>query len=284
MAISTPSSRSALALGAALLASSALAQDTARQRIEAAGARAGQRLEDALARAKAAPGADPRMVEMPVATDAVRRRTDAAMDRQRGSQRMQERAAQAAARAEAQLAAQRAAMAERLKIALGLTPEEKTAIARKPAAAGSTWVPVLFVSSSIPLAVLRAYASQLERVHGVLAFRGMPGGLRRVAPMAKLSAEILRLDPGCEGPACAMRNVQIVVDPIAFRQHGIARVPALAMLPGDPAQAYCERDETSMRASHVVFGDAALSGLLEEYGRLGGAAQVRDAQALLGAR
>jgi len=140
---------------------------------------------------------------------------------------------------------------------------------------------VLFVSSSIPVPTLRTYAAQLERVGGVLAFRGMPGGLGKVGPMAKLSAEILRIDPGCTGPACAMRDVQLIVDPLVFRQHGVGRVPALAMMPGDPTQPYCERDDDSPRAAHLIYGDAALSGLLEEYARLGGKEEVRDAQARL---
>jgi len=186
---------------------------------------------------------------------------------------------------EAKMAAERETQAKRLRQALGLEPSEMEAIAKvgaKPAA--RSWVPVLFVSSSMPVPVLRTYAAQLERVHGVLAFRGMPGGLKKVGPMAKLSAEVLRLDPGCEGPNCAMRSVQLIVDPIVFRQHGIARVPALAMIPGDPTEAYCERDDESPRASHIVYGDSALSGLFEEYARLGGKEEVRDAQALLGAR
>jgi hypothetical protein len=66
-----------------------------------------------------------------------------------------------------------------------------------------------------------------------------------------------------------------------FRQHGVNTVPALAMIPGDPTQPYCERDETSMTAPHVIYGDAALSGMLEEYARLGGKQEVRDAQARL---
>lgn len=133
----------------------------------------------------------------------------------------------------------------------------------------------------MPIAELRAYAAQLERVGGVLAFRGMPGGLRKVAPMARLSAQILRQDPGCEGPACAMRNVQVIVDPLVFRQHGITRVPALTMVPGDPTQPYCEREDDSPTGSQTVFGDAALGGLLMEYARLGGKEEVRDAQTRL---
>lgn len=179
------------------------------------------------------------------------------------------------------MATDREVMASRLREALGLAPPEMAAISRAiPAPAITGWVPLLFASSSMPLAELRTYARQLERVKGVLAFRGMPGGLRKVGPMARLSAEILRIDPGCSGPDCAMRNVQLIVDPIVFRQHGVARVPALAMIPGDPTQPYCEREENSPRASHLVYGDAALSGLLEEYGRLGGKEEVRDAQSL----
>jgi type-F conjugative transfer system pilin assembly protein TrbC len=182
---------------------------------------------------------------------------------------------------EERMAADREAMASRLREALGLAPPEMASIARAtPAPVPSGWVPLLFVSSSMPTAELRSYARQLERVKGVLAFRGMPGGLTKVGPVAKLSAEILRIDSGCSGPDCAMRAVQLIVDPILFRHHGVARVPALAMIPGDPTQPYCEREDHSPRASHLVYGDAALSGLLEEYGRLGGKEEVRDAQSL----
>jgi hypothetical protein len=136
----------------------------------------------------------------------------------------------------------------------------------------------------MPIDELRTYATALEKAGGALAFRGMPGGLHRVAPMAKLSAEILRLDPGCEGPACAMRGVPIVVDPIAFRQHGIARVPAMTMVAGDATQAYCERGDAPVSSGPVIYGDAALAGLLEEAGRIGAREEVKDAEARLGPR
>ncbi|MDB5575730.1 MAG: type-F conjugative transfer system pilin assembly protein TrbC [Bradyrhizobium sp.] len=179
------------------------------------------------------------------------------------------------------MAADREAMASRLRQALGLDAPEMAAITKStPAPATKAWVPVLFVSSSMPVAVLRAYAQQLERVKGVLAFRGMPGGLTKVGPMAKLSAEILRIDAGCSGPDCAMRGVQLIVDPIVFRQHGVVRVPALAMIPGDPTEPYCERTDESPHARHLVYGDAALSGLFDAYARLGGKEEVRDAQSV----
>lgn len=219
------------------------------------------------------------------ATPELRRRAFDAVRRRAPSPAMDARAREAMAAGKAALDAQREVMVARLGQALGLNAPDMAAVAGAAAPkSAKAWVPLLFVSSSMPIATLRSYAAQLERVGGVLAFRGMPGGLTHVAPMAKLSAEILRIDPGCSGPACVMRGVQLIVDPIVFRQHGITRVPALAMIPGDPTQPYCERDEDSPRSAHIVFGDAALSGLLEEYARLGDKEEVRDAQSRLGVR
>lgn len=247
--------------------------------------------EDALGRLRAAredAGAPARAsgpTALPVPTDEQRKRAFDGLRRRSPSPAMQARARAALEKGRAGLAAERDAMARRIDEALGLEQPDIKAIAGvTPPPADKGWVPVLFASSSLPTATLRAYAAQLERVRGVIAFRGLPGGLARVAPMAKLTAEILRIDPGCEGPACAMRNVQLIVDPLLFRQHGVARVPALTMVPGDPTLPYCERDEDSPRGGHLVLGDAALSGLFEEYARLGGKAEVSDAAARLESR
>lgn len=297
MRISTRSANSLFGLVALALGGVALAQDSAPRKTDStapAGARntiAGQgnaameRLRGAVAKAKQGSNSA-KEPELPVPpADALRRQATEAMRRRVTAPAMEVRARQALAAGEAKMAAEREAMARRLRQALGLDAPDMAAVAKAVSRPANTnWVPLLFVSSSMPVSTLRTYAAQLEHVGGVLAFRGMPGGLHRVGPMAKLSAEILRLDPGCEGPACAMRNVQLIIDPIVFRQHGIARVPALGMIPGDPTQPYCERDDESPTANHIVYGDAALSGLLEEYARLGGKEEVQHAQALLAPR
>lgn len=185
------------------------------------------------------------------------------------------------------MAAEHDAVQKRLYEALGLAAPIDTAKPRdgRAVASAKSWVPMLFASSSMSLQTLRNYAAQLETVGGVIAFRGVPGGMSKIGPMAKLTAQILRVDPGCEGPACTMRNVQLIVDPILFRQHGVNQVPAFAMVPGDPTLPYCEReDEAPLRASHIVYGDAALSGLFEEYTRLGGKEEVSDATSRLSRR
>jgi type-F conjugative transfer system pilin assembly protein TrbC len=282
--------RASLALaGLIILSAAALAQDppdqdNARDRAAAEGDAALERLERATTGRKKEAGARG-PAALPTPSEETRRRAFEGLRKRAQSPAMDARARAALNKGKDAMAAERDAMARRVGQALGLDAPDMEAVvgvAAPPTAKG--WVPVLFVSSSMPVTTLRTYAGQLERVGGVLAFRGMPGGLTRVAPMAKLSAEILSHDPGCEGPACAMRDVQLIVDPLIFRQHGVTRVPALAMVPGDPAQPYCEREDDSPRAAHVIYGDASLSGLLEEYARLGGKKEVHDAQARLQGR
>lgn len=293
MRISKPSIHNLALLALMGAATAALAQDAtrdvsrgnARQAAAEEGQKAMDRLESAVGHgkdaAKRAP--DPRLPRTDNPDD--RRRAFEGLRDRTHMPEMEARARSAQARGEASLAAEREQQAKALRQALGLEPAEEQALAKTaPAVDTRGWVPVLFVSSSMPIATLRTYAAQLAKVHGVMAFRGVPGGLRTMGPMAKLTAQILRLDPGCEGPNCVMRDIQLIVDPIVFRQHGIVQVPALAMIPGDPTQAYCERDNDSPRAAHVVFGDSALSGMLEEYARLGGKEEVSHAQALLVAR
>lgn len=263
----------------------------AREKVQQEGDAALERMRHAVA-GQEARGAATGPAAPPAIPEPIRRRAFEAMHAHAPSPAMDARARSALDAGKAAFAAQRDAMARRLNQALGLEAPDMAARARAAAPkAADNWVPVLFVSSSMPITTLRAYALQLEKVRGVMAFRGMPGGLTHVAPMAKLSAEILRLDPGCEGPACAMRGVQLIVDPIVFRQHGIAQVPALVMIPGDPTQPYCERGEDASDpatlpklAGAIVYGDAALSGMLEEYARLGGKEEVRDAQSRLESR
>jgi len=268
-------------------------QENARETIAGHGAWALKRLKDAQIEPPGDIGTAPHdvPVQAPVLPTtkrpAIERRAFDALRNRAVPEALEARAREAQARGAATLAQERARQARALRQALGLEPSEEQAIATasSPHNIDSTaWVPVLFISSSMPIAVLRSYAQQLEQSRGVMALRGMPGGLAKAGPMARLAAQILRHDPGCEGPACAMRDVQLIVDPLVFRQHGVTRVPALAMIPGDPSRPYCEREDDSARSAHVVYGDSALSGLLDAYARLGGAREVSHAQALLGAR
>lgn len=284
MPICTPSipdaSIAPLILALALLAPGLGQASEAQPKEEASSAM--ERLRRAKASGVSAVGAGPGAI--PILSPAFKRRAFEAMGKRKADPRIEEQARAAQAQAANALAAEQQAMNARLHQALGLAPPDgaPTPMPASGNVPAKAWVPLLFASSSMPIETLRSYAGQLERIGGVIAFRGVPGGLKKIGPMAELTARMLRVDPGCNGPACIMRNIQIVIDPILFRQHGVARVPAFAMVPGDPTQPYCEReDESAPRATHLVMGDAALSGLLDEYGRLGGKEEVRDASARL---
>lgn len=282
-------SRALVAVALLLPATTAGAQNAppptapgARARIQSEGDAAMERVKQALGKARRTPVDSPGLPAAPDAT--VQRRAFDGLARRAIDPDMEKRARSDIEAARAALAKERSAASAWIAQALGLEAPEASALAAPPAPVTRSRVPLLMVSSAMPIATLRTYAAGLERVRGIMVFRGMPGGMTRVAPMAKLSAEILRIDPGCEGPACAMRDVQIIVDPLVFRQHGVTRVPALAMVPGDPVQPYCERDDQSPPSAHAIFGDAALSALFEEFARLGGKEDVRDALARLAPR
>ena len=128
---------------------------------------------------------------------------------------------------------------------------------------------IAFVSSSVPLPVLRAYAEQLEHIGGHFVFRGMPSGLERVSPFIDYSMKILKVDPACEGVACEMRDVGIIIDPLLFRTLSINRVPGIALVDSDVFESYCQRQDDTPSIPAVSFGDVHLSAHFEELDRLG---------------
>ncbi|MEM1409589.1 MAG: type-F conjugative transfer system pilin assembly protein TrbC, partial [Pseudomonadota bacterium] len=128
---------------------------------------------------------------------------------------------------------------------------------------------VAFVSSSVPLPTLRAYAEQLEKVGGHFVFRGVPGGMSKITPFVEYSLDVLRLDPFCKGPDCEVRNVGILIDPLLFRSSGVTRVPAFAVFEADIFQSYCQRQGEPLAVAAVSLGDVHLTGHLAELTRLG---------------
>ena len=131
---------------------------------------------------------------------------------------------------------------------------------------------ILFVSSSVPLQTLRAYAQQLEKVNGVIVFRGMPNGLSSMKPMIKLTQNILLRDPSCNHADCDVFDIGVIVDPLMFKANGVDMVPAVTLVDQDPFAAYCERpteEQAGSMSAFVTFGDAHLSGHFDALSRLG---------------
>lgn len=162
------------------------------------------------------------------------------------------------------------AYSRRLRETLGLTEDgtnENGATPPDQHQIASTTI--AFVSSSVPLPVLRAYAEQLEIVGGHFVFQGVPGGMERISPFVGYSMDILKVDPSCQGSSCKMRDVGILIDPLLFRTLSIERVPGFAVVNTDIFQSYCQRQDEAPSVAAVSFGDVHLIGHLEELDRLG---------------
>lgn len=131
---------------------------------------------------------------------------------------------------------------------------------------------ILFASSSVPLQTLRAYAQQLEKVDGVIVFRGMPNGLSSMKPMIELTKNILLRDPSCKHSDCNVFDIGVIVDPLMFKANNVDLVPAVTLVDHDPFAAYCERpteEQAGSMSAFVTFGDAHLTGHLDALKRLG---------------
>lgn len=120
---------------------------------------------------------------------------------------------------------------------------------------------VLFVSSSMPLHVLRNYVRDVDRVGGVMIFRGTIGGIDSFMPTVEFLRKLLAVDPGCTAASCDMRMTNVSIDPQRFTHHGINRVPALIYEKDMKIQAYCKQGDSGPRAQTIAYGDASLAGL-----------------------
>jgi conjugal transfer pilus assembly protein TrbC len=129
---------------------------------------------------------------------------------------------------------------------------------------------ILFISETIPLDVLRRYARDLAKINGVMVLRGMKGGIQKLQPTIAFIGDIVKIDPDCRGPACKIRRLDVIVDPVLFRENRIEAVPALIFVPNMQMISYCERGTEANRidAIDVVYGDASLPGMLKALNRI----------------
>jgi conjugal transfer pilus assembly protein TrbC len=143
--------------------------------------------------------------------------------------------------------------------------------------------PVLFVSSSVPLPTLRAFAHDLEKVGGVMVMRGGVGGLKRVRPTMEFIAKVLNVDADCEGASCKKRNVAFLIDPILFDAYNIRQVPALTYQDKTELLSYCDGLEMLPRTNAVIYGDATVGFMLKRIRTLTGNEGLTPLIKLLGA-
>ncbi len=129
--------------------------------------------------------------------------------------------------------------------------------AENPALAGRL---VVAISSSMPEAMVRDYARQLDGVpEAILVLRGFIGGARSVKPSVEWIERVLRKRPA--DPDGGHYRVEVVVDPLAFRMLGIGQVPAVTFLAGVQDLRHC--DAETLAAARIAYGAVSVGGALK---------------------
>jgi len=137
------------------------------------------------------------------------------------------------------------------------------------AASGSSQAPtrllpgrlVVALSSSMPDELVREYLRQLDDLpEAVVVLRGFVGGAKTVGPTGVWLERVRRKLPSCSGRECGYYRAEIVVDPLAYRMLGIAKVPAFAYLPGVQDLRHC--DAESLVTGSVAYGSVSVAAAL----------------------
>lgn len=137
----------------------------------------------------------------------------------------------------------------------------------------------IFVSSSMPVETIRAYASDLGRLNGgTLVLRGFVGSAKKITPTMDFIASVLEKKMGCVASSndaqelanCQFKNVDFVIDPNLYTRYGINRVPAVIYAEGvspyilDASEGVI--DNAPVKKWWGVYGDASLKYCLELLG------------------
>ena len=150
------------------------------------------------------------------------------------------------------------------------TPEAKAAAveaANADPAAPLQGRVVIALSSSVPETVWRELIAQVDgKREAIIVLRGFVDGAHAVAPTGFLIERVRRKDPNDKRGG--YRMVDVVVDPLLYRNLGIEQVPAFAWLPDVTDISHCNGD--TFDKAVTVVGNVSVGYALSEINRNGG--------------
>lgn len=162
---------------------------------------------------------------------------------------------------------------QRMDALIGQVFPKQASARRKARHADDGYRLYLFISSSIPVAVLRRYARQLEGIPGaVMVMRGFVQGATRMGPTARFVRRVLTRDAECKEPTCPRWHTPLVVDPVLFQRYRIYRVPAVVTVGGLQKTGDCSEgneDVVRVAVQHRSLGDAPVRAHLEQLAEQG---------------
>ena len=131
----------------------------------------------------------------------------------------------------------------------------------------------IFISSSVPLSTLRAYAFELDRINDPaigLVIRGFVGGMKRFKPTLNFIQNIFQKDESCDlfSEECETYNAAMSIDPALFRKYSIRTVPAIAYVRGITKEELTLKGEgrsklNDREEADIVYGDISIEFSLE---------------------
>jgi type-F conjugative transfer system pilin assembly protein TrbC len=126
---------------------------------------------------------------------------------------------------------------------------------------------VIALSSSVPETVWRELIAQVDgKREAIIVLRGFVNGAHAVAPTGFLIERVRRKNPSDKRGG--YRMVDVVVDPLLYRNLGIEQVPAFAWLPDVTDISHCNGD--TFDKAVTVVGNVSVGYALGEINRNGG--------------
>jgi type-F conjugative transfer system pilin assembly protein TrbC len=134
----------------------------------------------------------------------------------------------------------------------------------------------IFISESVPMSTLRAYAADISRLRDpniVMVLNGFVGNKPQFEPTVGFMARVIERDSGCVednmgGGGCEMLEATVMVDPNLFERYRPKVVPAIVFAsgvsPALPDVSEGDDDNSPAAASWwMIYGDASLRYALE---------------------
>jgi type-F conjugative transfer system pilin assembly protein TrbC len=133
----------------------------------------------------------------------------------------------------------------------------------------------IFVSSSMPVAVVRQYAADVAKLGDKkisLVLRGFIGGMSKIAPTVNFVSDVLKKNSFCElseSIKCEMLKAEVIVDPLLYRRYGITQVPSFVYVKGikssNPDMSEGDlKNLSTLGDVYKVAGDASLKYVLSK--------------------
>ena len=131
----------------------------------------------------------------------------------------------------------------------------------------------IFISSSVPMHVLRNYAADAGRLQDpniIFVLRGFVGGAKYVKPTKNLVSDMLKRSPDCDASAgkCETLSVSLQIDPALFARYGVSEVPAFVYVPNiqilDFDKSEGEIDSAKVGTYTAMKGDMPLENVLDK--------------------